>query len=70
LRHHVVELNRAALPFPPERVSDVKIDFRSVKGAVPLVDPVGLLRAIERLLQGGFGMIPGGDLAEELLGPR
>ena len=44
LRQLVVELDRGALPLPPDRVGDVEVDLRPVERAVALVDRVGLAR--------------------------
>jgi hypothetical protein len=70
LRHHVIELNRPALPYAAERVRDVEVDLRAIERAVACVNRVRLPGAVEGLLEAGFCVIPGGDLAEELLRTR
>ena len=69
LRHLVIELDRRALPFAADRVGDVEVDLRPVERAVLLVDGVGLAGGVERALQRPFGVIPGRDLAQVLVGP-
>ena len=66
LRHLVIELDGGALPLPADRVGDVEVDLRAVKGAVALVDVIRLPGALERTLERGLGAIPGRDFAQEL----
>src|SRR3954467_1792855 len=70
LRHLVIELDRGALPLPPDRVGYVEVEFRSVERAVARVERVGLLRRFERVLQRGLGVSPRRDVAKEFLGTR
>src|SRR5262245_51776539 len=69
-RNLVVELNRGALPLPPDRVRDVEVDLGAVERTVALIDRVGLSDRVERLLEFRFGVIPLLDRTEILRRPR
>ena len=57
-RHLVVELDRRALPFPPDRVGDVEVDLRAVERPVAFVQRVRLARSLERGLELRLGVVP------------
>src|SRR4030095_16858600 len=50
LRLLIIELNRRALPFAPDRIRDVEIDLRSVERSVAFVQRVVEMSARARLL--------------------
>src|SRR5215475_1611750 len=65
LRHHVVELNRGALPFPPNRIGDVDVDFWPIERSITFVQLVRDTGPIECLFQLSLSFIPRLDFAEE-----
>src|SRR5260221_13302378 len=70
LRDLVVELERRALPLATEGVLDLEIDLRPVERAATRVDLEGSPERLEHGAQRRLGLVPGGWLAEEALGPR
>ena len=68
--HLRVELDRAHLPFPSERVLHVEVDLRPVERALSLGDLVRDLVPFERDAQGAFRHVPLLVAAELVLGPR
>src|SRR5207248_2862693 len=58
LRHLAVELDRAELPGPAERVRHVQVDLRAVERALARPDEVLDLGALERRLQLALGEVP------------
>src|SRR5262245_36162219 len=54
----VVELDRAELPRPPDRIHDVEVDLRAVESTVARFELVLVARALERGLQRRLGAIP------------
>jgi hypothetical protein len=53
-----VDLERRDLPAPSDRVADVHVDLGRVEGALPLGHEVVEARGVQRLLQGGLGLVP------------
>src|SRR4030095_3297209 len=68
-RNLVVELNRRALPFPPDGIHDVEVDLRAVECAITLVERVWLSHGVERALQFRFRMVPLLDRADVITRP-
>jgi hypothetical protein len=64
-----VDLERGDLPAPSDRVADVHVDLGRVEGALPLGHEVVEARGVQRLLQGGLGLVPFLRGADELLRP-
>ena len=62
----VVELDRAELPLTPDAVGHLKIDFRSVKGAVPWLQLVGPAEGVQRTFEKRLGPVPQGIVADAL----
>ncbi len=68
LRRVVVELDRAELPRAADRVGDVEVDLRTVKGAVTRLELVRHARRLERGTQRRLGAIPERVVADTNLG--
>jgi hypothetical protein len=62
-----VDLERGDLPAPSGRVADVHVDLGCVEDALPLGHEVVQARGVQRLLQGGLGLVPFLRRADELL---
>ena len=54
----------------PEGVLDLEIDLGAVEGAAALVDLERPPERLEHAAQRRLGLVPGGGLAHEALGPR
>ena len=52
LRGRVIELDRAQLPFPPDRIGNVEVDLRAVEGAVARLQFIWQSDGLERTPQG------------------
>ena len=64
-----VDLERGQLPAAADRVLDVHVDLGCVERALALGDDVRQAGLVQRVLQRGLGLVPVGDLADELLRP-
>ena len=69
LGHLVVELDRAHLPRPADRVGHVQVDLGAVEGAVALVQLVLHARPRERARERRLGPVPQGVVADPVVGP-
>ena len=65
-----VELDRAELPRPPQRVADLQVDLRSVEGAAALVARVGQPLGLEGALERGGRLLPACRQTDALFGAR
>src|SRR5438477_9082920 len=57
-RHVEVKLNRAALPLPAERVTEVEFELRPVERTLPGVESIGEAGCLDRRFQVVFGTVP------------
>src|SRR5207247_11245448 len=64
-----VELDRRALPLPPDGIVELDVDLRSIERAASLVDAVRGAAVLERLLERALRLIPRRVGAELLVGP-
>src|SRR5262249_14511576 len=58
LRHHIVQLDRGALPLPTDRIRNVNVDFWSVEGTIAFVQLIPDAGPVECTFKLGFCMIP------------
>src|SRR5689334_16555251 len=68
LGHHVIELNRRALPLSSNGIGDVEVDLRAVEGAVLRIQCVLEACALERGAQLRLRMIPRRHVTKEFIG--
>lgn len=67
VRELEVDLQRRHLPAAADRVADVHVDLGRVEGALAFGHDVVEARGVQRLLQGGLGLIPLLYSADKLL---
>ena len=53
-----VELNGGHLPFPPDRIHELDVDFRAVEAGLARFPMVRQLHALQRFLQRALRLLP------------
>src|SRR5678816_597790 len=70
LGKRVIDLNRAELMLPLQRIEDLEIDLRRIEGTAAGIDLIRGIRLLDRALQQRLGLVPQLDGSLVFLGPR
>src|SRR6185369_9052628 len=65
----VIQLDRSALPFAPDGIGDIEIDFRPIEGAVTFIQGVTLPGLVQSGFELAFCRVPGFDFTQEFRWP-